>query len=156
MWRDQGTAERLMHDRHEPGKTPCSTNPATDRLVWSRPCTQALTLSGIGAGFLSGLLGVGGGFLIVPALRKSTELSMQSIVATCLAVVAFISTIALLSAAAGGRVDWAIALPFAAGAATGMLAGRSFADRIPGRTLQRVFALIAAAVALGMGLSLLF
>jgi uncharacterized membrane protein YfcA len=153
MWRDQDTAGRLMHDRHE---TPCSTNPATDRLVWSRPCTQALTLSGIGAGFLSGLLGVGGGFLIVPALRKSTELSMQSIVATCLAVVAFISTITLLSAAAGERVDWAIALPFAAGATTGMLAGRSFADRIPGRILQRAFALIAAVVALGMGLSLLF
>lgn len=148
MWR--GAAVR---GGHEPGDAPCATRRETGRLVWNRPCVQALAFSGAGAGFISGLLGVGGGFLVVPALARATGLSMQSIVATSLAVVALISSAAFLSAAASGRVDWTVALPFAAGAAAGMLAGRSLAARIPERILQRTFALIAAAIALGMGLS---
>ncbi len=154
MWRGRNGVDYYASDRHEPG-TPCVTNLETGRLVWNRPCAQALVLSGIGAGFLSGLLGIGGGFLVVPALTKTTELPMQSVVATSLAVVALISTTALLSAAASGRVDWVIALPFAAGAAIGMLVGRGFAPGIPGHILQRAFALISFAVALGMGLTLL-
>lgn len=156
MWRGRNAVDRISSDGQVSGNVPCMTNLKTGRLAWSRPCAQALTLSGIGAGFLSGMLGVGGGFLVVPALSKTTELSMQSVVATSLAVVALISTTALLSAAASGRVDWAIALPFATGAAIGMLIGRRFAPNIPQRILQRAFALIAFMVALGMGLTLWF
>lgn len=155
MWRGR-TADGLSPDEHDSAGTPCATNRETGRLVWSRPCAQILALSGAAAGFLSGLLGVGGGFIIVPALSKATELSMQSVVATALTVIALISTTALLSAAASGRVDWAIALPFAAGAVTGMVVARRFSARIPGRVLQRAFALIAIAVALGMALALWF
>lgn len=156
MWRSRSATDCLTPGTYEPAGAPCVTNRETGRLFWTRPCAQALILSGAGAGFLSGLLGVGGGFLVVPALAKATELAMQSIVATTLATVALISSTALLSAAAGGRVDWAIALPFAAGAMVGMLVGRSFAARIPGRILQRAFAVVAAVVALGMALTLLF
>jgi uncharacterized protein len=153
MWRARNASDPLTFDERGSGGAPCVIQAGTGRLAWNRPCAQALAVSGLGAGFLSGLLGIGGGFLIVPTLTKATELSMQSVVATSLAVVALISTTALLSAAADGRVDWTIALPFAAGAVIGMLAGRRFAARIPGRILQRTFSLIAVLVALAMGLS---
>jgi uncharacterized membrane protein YfcA len=152
MWRD--TFERLPAEQQRPARVPCAADRATGRIAWNCRCVQVLGFSGIGTGFISGLLGVGGGFLVVPTLAKATDLSIQSVVATCLAVVALISTTAFLAAAAGGRVDWAIALPFAAGAALGMIAGRRLAVRIPGRATRRLFAFIAFTVALGMGLGL--
>jgi uncharacterized membrane protein YfcA len=151
MWRGRNAS-----DLHESGNAPCVTDLKTGRISWSRPCAQVLVLSGTGAGFLSGLLGIGGGFLVVPALTRATELSIQSVVATSLTVVALISTTALFMAAASGRINWAIALPFAAGATIGMLLGRKFASGIPERILQRAFALISIAVAFGMGLTLWF
>lgn len=47
--------------------------------------------SGAGAGFLSGLLGVGGGFVTEPALRRATDAPMQTIVATSLVVITLVS-----------------------------------------------------------------
>ncbi len=146
MWRGRNASDPLTPDH----RAPCLTQAETGRLVWNWPCARILALSGAGAGFLSGLLGIGGGFLVVPALTRATELSMQSIVATCLAVVALISTTTLFFAVMDGRVNWAIALPFAAGSTIGMLAGRRLAPRIPERILQKTFALIAWMVGLGM------
>ena len=92
----------------------------------------------------------GGGFVIVPALRRATDLPMQTIVATSLAVIALVSTGGVVASAIGGHVDWHIALPFAAGALTGMLAGRRFAKHLAGPALQQGFAAFAGVVALGM------
>lgn len=130
--------------------TPCHLDTTTAKLAWTLPCARALAASGVGAGFLSGLLGVGGGFVIVPALRRATDLPMQTIVATSLAVIALVSTGGVVASAIGGHVDWHIALPFAAGALTGMLAGRRFAQRLAGPALQQGFAAFAGAVALGL------
>lgn len=129
---------------------PCHLDTTTAKLIWTLPCARALAASGVGAGFLSGLLGVGGGFVIVPALRRATDLPMQTIVATSLAVIALVSTGGVVASAIGGHVDWQIALPFAAGALTGMLVGRRFAKHLAGPALQQGFAAFAAAVALGM------
>lgn len=54
-------------------------------FIWTGACARSLALSGIIAGVLSGLLGVGGGFVVVPALRKATGLDMSFIVSTSLA-----------------------------------------------------------------------
>lgn len=129
---------------------PCHLDTTTAKLVWTLPCARALAASGVGAGFLSGLLGVGGGFVIVPALRRATDLPMQTIVATSLAVIALVSTGGVVASAIGGHVDWHVALPFAAGALTGMLAGRRFAQHLAGPSLQQGFAAFAAVVAMGM------
>lgn len=129
---------------------PCHLDTTTAKLIWTLPCARALAASGIGAGFLSGLLGVGGGFVIVPALRRATDLPMQTIVATSLAVIALVSTGGVVASAIGGHVDWHIALPFAGGALTGMLAGRRFARRLAGPALQQSFAAFSGVVALGL------
>lgn len=128
----------------------CARSPATRRFIWTRPCALALGLSGTVAGFLSGLLGVGGGFVMVPVLRRYTDLTMQSVVATSLAVIALVSVTGVAASAASGAVNWQIALPFAGGAIAGMLAGRTVSARLAGPQLQIGFAAIAAIVALSM------
>ncbi|MDF8365077.1 sulfite exporter TauE/SafE family protein [Achromobacter anxifer] len=133
-----------------PRTPPCQLNASTGRLRWTAPCARALTGAGLIAGFLSGLLGVGGGFVIVPALRRATDLSMQAIVGTSLAVIALVSASGVVAAAAGGHLDWHIAAPFTAAAVLGMLAGRRVADRFPPRRLQQSFALFAGVVAVAM------
>jgi uncharacterized membrane protein YfcA len=134
---------------------PCQLNSSTGRFVWTAPCAKALAVSGLATGLLSGLLGVGGGFVIVPALRHTTDLPMHSIVATSLLVVALVSTFAVVSSAVTGHLDLSIAWPFAVGALLGMLAGRVIAPRIAGPKLQRGFAGLAALVAVGLVLKTL-
>jgi uncharacterized membrane protein YfcA len=121
----------------------CRTNQATGRLVWTGKC--AAVISGVGAatGFLSGTLGVGGGFVIVPALRAVTVLSMHSAVATSLMTIALTSAGSVVASMAMGRsLPWIVALPFVAGSLAGMMAGRKIAPRIAGPLLQQCFALV--------------
>jgi uncharacterized membrane protein YfcA len=146
---DQAIAE-VPDCRPRTSSIPCQLEYAGGRLIWTWPCARALAFSGAIAGFLSGLLGVGGGFAIVPALKKATNLPMQSILATSLAVIALISLIGVTFAAILGGMNWTIALPFSAGALTGMLAGRIFTARLAGPKLQQGFAVVAMGVSVGM------
>ena len=129
---------------------PCQRDGGTGRFIWSRSCARALALSGALAGLLSGLLGVGGGFIMVPALQRYTDLAMRSAVATSLAVIALVSVTGVLASAATGAMVWSVALPFSAGALAGMLGGRIVSARLAGPQLQIGFALVSAAVAVGM------
>jgi uncharacterized membrane protein YfcA len=99
---------------------------------------------------LSGLLGVGGGFVIVPALRRFTDLSMNSVVATSLAVIAGVALATGGATIAAGKANAAVALPFALGAAVGVVLGRWLAPRLGGLLLQRLFALVGLAAALAL------
>ncbi|MFC5511380.1 sulfite exporter TauE/SafE family protein [Massilia jejuensis] len=128
----------------------CKRNGESGRFIWTRPCAMAMTLSGGLAGLLSGLLGVGGGFVMVPALQRYTDLPMKSAVATSLAVIALISLMGVTATAVSGHLDWALALPFSAGALAGMLGGRSLASRLAGPQLQKGFASVSALVAIAM------
>jgi uncharacterized membrane protein YfcA len=129
------------------GRPPCVLHPQRGRLLWTRPCARALAAIGALSGLLSGLLGVGGGFVIVPALGRYTDLPARSILATSLAVIALVSAGAITAAAARGRVDWGMALPFALGAVVAMLTGRRFVAAAPPARLQRLFALVSLAAA---------
>ncbi len=111
------------------------------RLRLSAPCSAALCVAGTGTGVLAGFFGVGGGFLIVPALMFITQLDIRRSVATSLFV---ISCIALSGVATlliqGGRPPWPMTGLFLAGALLGMLLGRLLAARLAGALLQKIFA----------------
>lgn len=129
-------------------RPPCVRSPRTGRLIWTKPCAWVLARTGLSSGLLSGLLGVGGGFVIVPALTRYSNLAADGIVSTSLAVIALVSISGVASAAAHGAIEWAIALPFACGAGAALLVGRRLAKPWSGPALQRCFAVLSLVVAL--------
>ncbi|PVZ20606.1 MULTISPECIES: sulfite exporter TauE/SafE family protein [unclassified Pseudomonas] len=129
---------------------PCVLDARRGKLNWTGPCAWALALAGLLAGGLSGLLGVGGGFVMVPALQRYSNLNAQSVLATSLAVIALVSLAGVATSSLAGHVQWAIAVPFCAGALAGMLLGRQLAARLAGPYLQRGFALVCVLVAVGL------
>ena len=135
---------------------PCVRDSDSGRFVWTAHCAGVLALSGTVAGFLSGLLGVGGGFVLVPVLQRYTDLAMQAVVATSLAVIALVSVSGVVSGALAGNLNWKIAVPFCAGSLAGMIGGRLISSRLAGPHLQYGFAGVSALVAVAMiGKSLL-
>lgn len=131
-----------------PQNPPCRRDPVDGRLRWTAACARALGAAGLGAGMVSSLLGVGGGFVIVPALLRVTDLDMQSIAVTSLAVIAGVSTASLLfDLALGTTLALSTALPFAAGAVLGLVAGRRASRHFSGPRLQQAFALLGLAAA---------
>ena len=129
---------------------PCIRNPATGRFIWTWPCARALIASGVIAGFLSGLLGVGGGFVLVPALQRFTNLNIQSVTVTSLAVIAIVSAAGVLNSAGAGEFNVELGITFAAAAVVGILGGRLISNRLPGAHLKKAFGLICVAVAVLM------
>jgi uncharacterized membrane protein YfcA len=106
----------------------------------------AVPLTGLGVGVLTGFFGVGGGFLIVPALTLVLGLRMPVAVGTSLLVISLVSAAALLAHLASGSVDWSVAVAFTAGGVAGAVAGARLAGRVHGRRLELAFAGLAAAV----------
>ena len=138
------------HPKIKPTFTPCKLDDNIGRLIWTVPCARVLAGWGLIVGFLSGLLGVGGGFVIVPTLQRYTNLEMRSIVPTSLAVIALVSVAGVVSSAISGGLIWAIALPFSGGALMGMLAGRMVSGQLSGVILQKGFATLCAVVGIGL------
>jgi hypothetical protein len=129
---------------------PCRLDIATGRLRWSGRCAAVLLAAGAAAGLLSGLLGVGGGFVLVPALLMLSDLPMKAAVATSMGVIALVSGAGVLVAGATGQMNWALGIPFATGALGGLLAGRAVAQRLAGPRLQQGFAVLSLSVALAL------
>ncbi len=125
----------------------CAVNPATSKLFWTAPCTHRLILTGGLSGFLSGLLGVGGGFIIVPTLHSISNLETKMIVATSLAVIALVSMASALSYAGNGAILWDIAVPFITATIAGMLVGRSLHSKIPSNISALIFGILSLTIA---------
>lgn len=151
-WRSLTQARRNAAAPAATGKpgAACVRSAGSGRFIWSRRCAAALSAAGAASGMLSGLLGVGGGFVLVPALTRRTDLELGSIVPTSLAVIALVSVSGVVSSGLAGRLSWALALPFACAAMAGMLGGRALAGRIAGPGLQIGFAGVSASVACAM------
>jgi len=126
---------------------PCQLNQSIGRLIWTVPCARSLAIAGASAGFFSGLLGVGGGFIIVPSLKRFTDLPVKSIVATSLGVLTIVSFGNVAIATISGTMIWSIALPFAGGALAGMMLGQQIVKFMSGPRLQQFFALFTLFIA---------
>ena len=129
----------------------CQMNPDTGRLHWT-PKTVVI-LGGVGAltGFLTGLLGVGGGFVLVPVLRKTTDISIHSIVATSLMVIALVGSGGIISNLVQGHsFPLTIALPFIIACIIGMFSGRQLIHYFTAQSVQRIFATFVIIVAMMM------
>lgn len=134
----------------EPPAVPCQVSATDQRLTWTRPCVRPLAGTGLISGLMSGLLGVGGGFVIIPALTRYTDLDPRSIQLTSLAVIALVSVSGVTAAALQGSLPWQIAQPFALGAVVALLLGRQVAGRLNAARLQQSFAWFTLMVALLM------
>ncbi|KRP43520.1 hypothetical protein SAMN04490190_0304 [Pseudomonas libanensis] len=132
------------------GQKNCMLNQQTGRLAWTAKCSATLAALGAVTGAVSGLLGVGGGFLIVPAFKQLTDVQMRGIVATSLMVISLISLIGVAGAFhAGVRIE-PLGWVFIGASIVGMLAGRRLCSVIPARALQVGFAGLCVVVAVGM------
>lgn len=147
MWTQ---AKRELAGIEEALGPPCQLDQTIGKLTWTLPCARALFGSGALAGFFSGLLGVGGGFIIVPALRKFTDLPIKSIVATSLGVLTIISTGGVLFSNFYGAMNWSLAWPFSLGSILGLLIGRQLVKSISGPRVQQAFAIFAILIAMTM------
>jgi uncharacterized membrane protein YfcA len=96
--------------------------------------------AGAGAGILTGFLGVGGGFLLMPALIKFARLPLRMATGTSLAVIAFNSAAGFAAHLGDGPVDWKLAGLFSGLAVTGALAGNAMSAKLPVERLRQGFA----------------
>ncbi len=131
--------------RHDP---PCRRGAASPRLVWTRACTLALARVGAQAGLASGLLGIGGGFIIIPGLQRHTDLDVRSIQATSLAVMCLVAGSGVAAAAGHGHLPGPQLLPLASGALVGGLLGMRLNRRVAVERIRLLFAAVGAGVAL--------
>ncbi|GFH34570.1 sulfite exporter TauE/SafE family protein [Streptomyces pacificus] len=104
--------------------------------------------AGAGLGAVTGLLGVGGGFLAVPALVNAVGLRMRQAVGTSLLVITVNSLVALTArTGTGGDLRWELVAPFAGAATLGAWDGKRLAARLSGARLRKIFAVLLLAVA---------
>jgi len=120
------------------------------RLWRSRRCLARLVVAGTVVGFLTGLFGVGGGFIIVPALTLGLGMTMPAAVGTSLLIIAGNAAMAL-GLRGVGSVDWSVAAPFAIAAGIGVLLGSRLAGRLPAAKASAAFAVLTIAIALYTG-----
>ncbi|MFE7860121.1 sulfite exporter TauE/SafE family protein [Streptomyces sp. NPDC057403] len=123
---------------------------APKRARQELPVPQVL-LEGIAVGLVTGLLGAGGGFLIVPALALLGGLPMTTAVGTSLLVIAMNSFAGLAGHLASVHIDWGFAALVTVTAVIGSILGGRLVGRIPQDTLRKAFGWFVA----GMGVFVL-
>jgi uncharacterized membrane protein YfcA len=112
-----------------------------------RTCAPKAVGVGLLVGFLTGLLGVGGGFLITPALTLFLGLRMKQAVGSSLAIIVINSAAGFSAHAAGFTMDWPVVLSFAAPAILGSLIAARLARRLKDKHIRVSFAMLIFAVA---------
>jgi uncharacterized membrane protein YfcA len=111
------------------------------------PCMAHMALHGVGVGVLTGFVGVGGGFLIVPALVLLSRIPMKIAVGTSLAIVAAKSYAGFAGYMGAVPIDWALMGGFTAVTVAASFAGTRIAHRFSQDALKRGFAVFLLFVA---------
>jgi uncharacterized protein len=102
-----------------------------------------VVLSGLAVGFMTGFLGVGGGFLVVPALVIILRIPMTYAIGTSLLIITLNSVSSMASRLGSPlHLDWRVVVPFTVLAVVGSLLGKRVADRFSSDVLTRAFAVM--------------
>ncbi len=119
------------------------------RFVCACPRAAKVLVAAVVVGLTTGFFGVGGGFLVVPALVLALDFPMPVAVGTSLLVIAMNSATSLVARAGGGiNIDWTIIGVFTAAAVIGSLLGARVATRARPETLRIAFAVLIIGVGL--------
>ena len=107
-----------------------------------------LALQGLVVGFLTGIIGVGGGFLIVPALVLVAGLPMRLAIGTSLLVITMNALAGFAGYVGHVEIDWKLIAWFTSIAAVGSIVGSSISKQVPQQKLRQVFGYLLIAVSL--------
>jgi uncharacterized membrane protein YfcA len=150
MWRQARLTADQPSTCSTEGKSdgPACRRDALGSLVLNSHCAGLLLLLGFATGVVSGLFGVGGGFVIVPALVLFSGMSIHRAVGTSLMVISLVSASGVLAQLWMDKAfSPTVAAQFVGGGIAGLLAGQRLARRLKGPTLQKVFAVAILLVA---------
>lgn len=154
MWHKAGVpaVRQTPCDTHpipnDPGRGPACRRDPEGRLRMTSRCASVLAAAGLTVGLLSGLFGVGGGFLIVPALVTFAMMDLPKAVGTSLLVITLVGGSGVASELASGReIPLDVTLGFFSGSIPGLFAGSFLGRRLPGPLLARVFSVAILGVA---------
>src|SRR6476620_587234 len=98
-----------------------------------------LLLRGLLVGMVTGLLGIGGGFLIVPALYLLVNLPVKKAIGTALLIITINSLFSFLNSYASTEIEWLLLIKFSMGAVLGIIIGTKLSRKIPGDYLKKTF-----------------
>lgn len=148
IWRTVQPVQSLTNSELEVLGPACRRDSAGELRLNSR-CAILLSAVGVSTGVLSGLFGVGGGFIIVPALIVFSGMPIQRAVSTSLLIMTLVSISGVTShLLSGHRIDFELTLLFVTGGVAGMFLGTAVGKRLTGPALQKGFAVAILAVSL--------
>ena len=151
MWNESTArnAETAQAAGETDGSDPTCQRTAEGKLQMTSRCAMLLAVVGLTTGFLSGMFGVGGGMVIVPALVLFSAMPIQKAVATSLLVIVLVSISGVGSHFAAGRgISLEVTGLFVLGGMIGMPLAALVSKRLPAPRLQKLFATGIVAVAI--------
>jgi uncharacterized membrane protein YfcA len=116
---------------------PAVKNDQEDQV--DKQVTISLFLRGLLVGMVTGLLGIGGGFLIVPALYLLVNLPVKKAIGTALLIITINSLFSFLNSYSSMQIDWLLLIRFSLGAILGIMIGTQLSRKIPGDYLKKTF-----------------
>jgi uncharacterized membrane protein YfcA len=137
--------ERPLDDQHPTGAVAVAARTDVRRAARLRTAVKIL-VCGAASGFLTGLLGVGGGFLVVPALVIVLRMPITLAIGTSLMIIVLNAGSSVVARLGDLHLDWAVVAPFTVAAIAGTLLGKRVADSVSSAVLSRAFAVMLVLV----------
>ena len=97
-------------------------------------------------GFLTGLIGAGGGFIIIPILVILSDLRMKAAIATSLAIISLKSLVGFIGDVQNLEIDWVFLILFTLISVIGIFIGQIFSQKVPESKLKFVFGLFVIVI----------
>jgi uncharacterized membrane protein YfcA len=149
MWTNASKGVNELSILEDENEGPTCRRDEEGKLRFTSNCALLLAAIGLIAGILTGMFGVGGGFIIVPALVMFSNMGMQRAIGTSLLIITLVSGSGMASHVAGGKgLSIAVAGIFTLGSVMGLFAGSELSRNFSGPALQKTFSAAILVVAL--------